>query len=379
MQNYHLTLKHSPWTTFRCQKAANSLDIDVEKKLTHDFSVSADIESPFNVGVIVGASGSGKTTLAEHIWGAERLQRVLTPDAPVIEQFPTDMDYSACVKYLTGVGLSAVTCWIRPASTLSNGQRERAEIALRMASSTDELCIVDEWTSVVDRTVGKVMSHAIQKWARASGKRVVLLTCHYDVLDWLQPDWVIDCNKQAFIDRRLLPRQRQERLTFDVRECDRRAWSCFAKYHYLSDRLPAGFITTFGLFCGEDQVGFLCFAQYTPHRRDYTTRGIRMQMHSNRTVIHPDFVGLGLGMTMTNAGAAVMHARGFDVRAKYSSEPMFRLMIRDPRWEHIRSGMISKVVVGARMSRLKGHRLDVTTHTFKYVPETMSADETGHA
>ena len=122
-----------------------------------------------------------------------------------------------------GVGLSAVPCWIRPAITLSNGQKERAEIALQMARE-DKLVVIDEWTSVVDRTVGKIMSECIQKWARKSEKQVVLLSCHYDVFDWLQPDWVIDCNKQTYTDRRLLRRSRKEKLSFDIRPIGRGSW-----------------------------------------------------------------------------------------------------------------------------------------------------------
>lgn len=201
MKTYSLTLQSTPEQTFRCQKAANSLDIDINKKLKHEFSVDADIESDFNVGLIVGASGSGKTTLAEKIYGEAALRRVLEMDTPVIDQFPESFEYDDCARYLMGVGLTAVPCWIRPAVTLSNGQRERAEIALQMATDSDQV-VIDEWTSVVDRTVGKIMSNCIAKWARRTGKRVVLLSCHYDVMDWLQPDWVIDCNTQQFDDRR---------------------------------------------------------------------------------------------------------------------------------------------------------------------------------
>jgi ABC-type glutathione transport system ATPase component len=201
MKNYAVTLQSEPWESFRCQKAANSLDIDVKKKLIHQFAVDADIESPFNVGLIVGASGSGKSTLAESIYGVDALERILDLTLPVIEQFPTDYTYDDCARMLCGVGLSAVTCWIRPAGTLSNGQRERAEIALQMSRGKEQV-VIDEWTSVVDRTVGKIMSECIQKWARKTETRVVVISCHYDVMEWLQPDWVIDCNKQDYLDLR---------------------------------------------------------------------------------------------------------------------------------------------------------------------------------
>ena len=67
MQNYRVRLESPVSTSFRCQKAADSLDIDATKKSVHEFSVNADVTTPFNVGLIVGASGSGKTTLAKQM------------------------------------------------------------------------------------------------------------------------------------------------------------------------------------------------------------------------------------------------------------------------------------------------------------------------
>jgi hypothetical protein len=59
VQNFELTLASPVSKSFRAIKAANSLDIDAEKKSTHHFQVNADIETPFSIGLIVGASGSG--------------------------------------------------------------------------------------------------------------------------------------------------------------------------------------------------------------------------------------------------------------------------------------------------------------------------------
>ena len=52
----------------------------------------------------------------------------------------------------------------------------------------------DEFTSVVDRTVAKVCSAAIAKGIRQGHIpcRFVAVTCHYDVAEWLEPDWVLD-------------------------------------------------------------------------------------------------------------------------------------------------------------------------------------------
>lgn len=202
MHNYELTLNSMPSTGFRCQKAANSLDIDIKKKLTHKFKVEADFESDFNIGVIYGASGSGKTTFAKHVFGTECFVQLLDLSLPIIEQFPKSWSYDDCQRILSGVGLSQVVCWIRPAHTLSNGQRFRAEIALQM-SRDSKIIVIDEWTSVVDRTVGKAMSKTIGKFARRNKVKIVLLSCHSDVIEWLEPDWVLDCNKQTFQKKKL--------------------------------------------------------------------------------------------------------------------------------------------------------------------------------
>ncbi len=364
MQNYLVRLESAVAESFRCQKAANSLDIDVAKKSVHNLSVNADLKTPFNVGLIVGASGSGKTTLARQIWGADCFKEFLDPAQPVIDQLPKAWKYDDCASVLSGVGLTSVPCWIRPAYTLSNGQRARAEAALLMANLQDDgTTVIDEWTSVVDRTVAKAMSHCIQKHARKQTKRVVLLSCHYDVIEWLNPDWVIDCNRQEYIDRRNMvgSAERTDRLRFDVREVGRETWPYFSKYHYLSDRLPGGKIYTFGLFNGKDQVGFECFAAYMP--------GDMITFFSNRAVIHPDYSGLGLGIKMIDECSKEMVRRGFRIKAKFSSIPLHKARAKNPLWRltDIQTRMNSKNFGAGFKSREAAFRKKVRTFHYDFV------------
>jgi ABC-type Mn2+/Zn2+ transport system ATPase subunit len=361
---YELTLKSDVATSFRCVKAANSLDIDSEKKSVHHFEIDADLEQPYSIGLIVGASGSGKTTLAQHVFGAECFKTLLDLSRPVIDQFDEHYSYDECAGMLAGVGLTAVPCWIRPAYTLSNGQRARAECALQMAAAAGGVTVIDEWTSVVDRTVAKVMSHCIQKHARKTGKRIVLLSCHYDVIDWLNPDWVIDCNKQAFTDRRALCRdfKRTERLEFGIREVDRSTWKYFSRYHYLSETVPGGLTRFYGVFHGDEQIGFQCFANYVPMKA-----GMAKQMHSNRTVIHPDYAGFGLGIRVINATSVLMARKGYAVRAKFSSTPVYLAMKRQAAWE-LTAVQRETPKPGGNMDRKTGFRQHVKTYSFKFVP-----------
>lgn len=362
MQNYLVELESEANNSFRCQKAANSLDIDVEKKLKHRLEIRADVTSKFNVGLIVGNSGSGKTTLAKQIFGPDCFKEYLNPNEPVINQFPESYSYDDCANALSGVGLTSVPCWIRPAKTLSNGQKARAEAALSM--SFGEHKVIDEWTSVVDRTVAKVMSHCVAKNARKTDKQIVLLSCHYDVVEWLQPDWIIDCNKQEFINLRGSLRPRSEQLQFEIKEIDSKSWRFFSKYHYLNENLPGGKNYYYGLFYNGEQIGFQAYSNYVPHRK-----GTKMIMHFNRTVIHPDFAGFGLGIKMINETAALLSKKRPDIRimGKFSSIPVYKSMIKSPKWILKEADTKIQIVVGGNMMRKTSFRKKVKTFSFEYI------------
>lgn len=368
MQTYNVILKSDVSKTFRCQRAADSLDIDSEKKSVHELTVEVDLLSSYNVGLIVGASGSGKTTLAKQIFGDDCFESLLKPDVSILDQMNADLSYDECANILSGVGLTSVPCWIRPVYTLSNGQKARAECALQMTNhkNPEGTSVIDEWTSVVDRTVGKVMSHCIAKYARKSNRRIVLCACHYDIIEWLDPDWIIDCNKQIFIDRRSLSienRKRIEQLTFEIKEIDKTSWKYFSKYHYLSNKIPGGLNFFFGLFHNNEQIGFQCFSNYTPKRANKKTI-----LHSNRTVIHPDYAGFGLGIRLINETSKLMAERKYRIMAKFSSTPIYKSMNKNPNWKLLKiRRQIGKMLSGCNMKRKKGFRENIKTYSFEFI------------
>ena len=54
----------------------------------------------------------------------------------------------------------------------------------------------------VDREIAKVSAYAISKAIRRQkNKRFIAVTCHYDVVDWLDPDWVF-CTDTMEFDRK---------------------------------------------------------------------------------------------------------------------------------------------------------------------------------
>jgi energy-coupling factor transporter ATP-binding protein EcfA2 len=365
-KNIKFELQSEVFNTFRCQAAANSLDIDVKKKSVHKLEVNnINIPKEWNVGLIYGASGSGKTTLAKHLFGENIFDCSLDENKSIIDQLPKEFSYEDCANILNGIGLNSVPCWIRPIKTLSNGQKARAEAAYLMCKQ-DFICI-DEWTSVVDRTVAKAMSVCLHKFAKKHNKQIILLSCHYDILEWVKPNWLIDCNKQKYE----LPKSEdfffneREKLEFTIKEVGRETWKYFSKYHYLSEQLPAGKIYLYGIFHEDNQIGFQCFANYTPHKPNTT-----IIFHSNRTVIHPDYNGLGLGIKLINETSKLLKQKiNCRIMAKFSAIPVFKAMKKQPQWIFLgEKRLMGKMKKGRNMRRNGGFReAGVRTFNFEFI------------
>lgn len=146
----------------------------------------------WNVGVILGNSGSGKSTILK------RLGEVYSPsysDKCVISQF-SNMSPEEVTELLQGVGLSSVPTWLRKPNELSNGERARLDLAMALANATaDKPILIDEFTSVVNRHAASSMSFSLQRYVRKHNLQVILSSCHFDIIEFLTPDWVFNLNK----------------------------------------------------------------------------------------------------------------------------------------------------------------------------------------
>ncbi len=145
-------------------------------------------EFDWNIGVIYGGSGSGKTTILKHLGMIRDVK--LDREKSLISNFDW-LEPKDATLLLTSMGLSSIPTWLRPFHLLSNGEQYRAQLAYLVASAKDgETILIDEYTSVVDRDVAKAMSNAVQKYIRRTNKKIILASCHYDIMEWLQPDWI---------------------------------------------------------------------------------------------------------------------------------------------------------------------------------------------
>jgi ABC-type lipoprotein export system ATPase subunit len=146
----------------------------------------------FKIGVIVGSSGSGKSTLLKH-FGLEE-QPEWNPNKSVISHFDNPEDG---INRLSSVGFNSIPSWYKPYHVLSNGEKFRADLARKIKSNA----VIDEYTSVVDRNVAKAASVALSRYVKNNNlENIVISTCHMDIVDWLEPDWVINTDTGELLD-----------------------------------------------------------------------------------------------------------------------------------------------------------------------------------
>lgn len=284
-------------------------------------------ERPWNVGLIVGPSGAGKTTVAASLFPDELGRRVEWTDEALIDNFDAALEMSDITGWLTAVGLASVPAWLRPFAHLSNGEQFRAGLARRLAETKPgEVIVLDEFTSVVDRQVAKVASHATQKAVRRAGMQFVAVSCHYDIVDWLQPDWVFQPATNDFVWRSVQPRPG---ISVCVHRAHPKDWRLFAPHHYLSSSLKSN-AHCWVAWVGDTPTAFTSCVRF-PHPK---TRNI---MQGHRLVVLPDWQGLGLASVLEDWLGLWLYERGWRYHNSVAHPAMKRLYSRSPRWRELQA------------------------------------------
>lgn len=367
---FEITLESPVRPSFRVQQAAGMFDVPLGQKLRERFVVDVPPQSEdWRIGLIVGPSGSGKSTLAGHLFGARSASGADWPcDRAVIEVFD-GMTLKEAAGLLTAVGFASPPAWLRPYHLLSNGERARCDLARRFAealypraeqrgtaegtadqaasAATTELpgpgdatpenepwhallppqadrrlplVVCDEFTSVVDRQAARAIAAGTARRIREGRLpcRFAAVTCHYDVMDWLAPDWVIDMAVKRFT-RRCLPRPA---IRLEIVPCRREAWRAYRRHHYLSGSLPVAARCYLAVWEGE-AAGF-CAAAPMPGRP-----GVR---RISRLVVLPEYQGMGIGGAFLDAVAAWTARGGNRVTITAAHPAVIGHCRRSQRW-----------------------------------------------
>jgi len=281
---------------------------DVPKAAESEVRIKAEVDldkQPWQIGLITGPSGSGKSTIARHLFGNKLIEGYRWHRTKAVADNFGKLGAQDVTAALSSVGFSSPPAWLRPFHVLSNGEKFRCNLA-RALVDPRPLVAIDEFTSVVDRTVARIGSAAVAKHVRRTeGKQLVAVSCHDDLIDWLQPDWILEPHVGLVTWRSVQPRPRIE---MEIIRCRHEAWSWFAPHHYLTRSLATSAKCFMGLVEGRPAAfaGLINF----PHPHVHKTFRI------SRLVTLPDFQGISLGIRLGYACAAIAATNGYSLIAQ---------------------------------------------------------------
>lgn len=249
----------------------------------YPYLLPQDLPTDFGIGVIVGASGTGKSTLLKSFGEPENPK---WGEGSIASNFDSPVDAN---EKLSAAGLMSVPEWVKPFKVLSNGQQFRANLARSLHNGA----VIDEFTSVIDRNVAKAASNAMARYVRKNNvKGIVIATVHRDILEYLEPDWVIDTDRGEWTSERYLHRPE---LVLKIHPCSNTLWGHFSQYHYLTESLNRSARCYVAIWEGQ-VVGFVA-------SMSYPSGTVQNAFREHRLVIHPDYQGLGLGPRLSEVVA----------------------------------------------------------------------------
>jgi ABC-type iron transport system FetAB ATPase subunit len=321
MQGIDLVVETTLDLTPRVQQLSGMFDVPAQEKLTHHWKGKVPLaDREWNVGLIVGPSGAGKSTVAHKLFDVQSLHEWQANS--IIDDFDQTKSIEDIAAVCSAVGFNTIPSWMKPYNVLSTGEKFRAGLARHLLEDPDPI-VVDEFSSVVDRQVAQIASHAVQKYVRKYNRKFVAITCHYDVIEWLQPDWMLEPASMSFTWRSL---QRRPELQAEIARVHHSAWPLFAPFHYLTASLAKA-AKCYILFVNEVPVTFCGIL----HRPAWQKQAQNVWAIS-RIVTLPDYQGLGLAMIIADTLGAAHKAIGWRLR-NYPAHPSFvRAHDHSPNW-----------------------------------------------
>jgi len=317
---------------------------DIQTQKTETTTINDNIpdltEKEWNIGLIVGASGTGKSTIAKKHFDQLLDPEVKWTDDSLIDNFSKENNLKEIVATLTSVGLSSPPTWLRSYKTLSTGEKFRANTA-RLLLEHSELVAIDEFTSVVDRTVAQIASASINKTVRKRKQKLVAVSCHYDIIEWLQPDWIYEPQSGQFIWRSLQPRPN---IQTNIIKVDKAAWQLFSRHHYLDHNL--NFTAQCYLATINEIPAVFCAVLPLPHPH------LKNAYRVSRIVTMPDFQGVGIGSKVLDEIAAAYKAQKKTLYITTSHPSMIRSLNNNTNWHMNRQP--SRVQPLGKNSQMKG-------------------------
>lgn len=270
----------------------------------------------FNIICIVGASGAGKSTFAKYYGNDTKLEWDLSKC--ILSNIDDNVDLA--VEKLCATGLNSIPTWTKPYNVLSVGERFRASLAKKLKSG----CVIDEFTSNVDRNVALSCSASIGKYIRKHDlKGCVFVSCHKDFLDCLCPDYIIDLDDAVIYDSRRLVRRRFK-LSIYEKTNKTEIWQLFKRHHYLSGDLNAAAKCFVGYL--NDELVACCYV--LPQMSGTVQNAWRV----HRLVVLPDYQGLGIATKFLKFVGDLFAYHGKTLYIRTSHVKLIQYMLKSKDW-----------------------------------------------
>ena len=336
MPTFDIIKEVKPTKTFRVASVIGKFDLQSENVVEH-FKGDIDIPNQWQVGLIVGKSGTGKTTIAKQLFEDAYITSYEYTAETVLDDMPKECSVEEITAAFNSVGFSSPPSWLKPYSVLSNGQKMRVDLA-RAILEKNELFVFDEFTSVVDRNVAQIGSFAMQKAIRKTDKKFIAVTCHFDVQDWLLPDWVFNTDTMTFQNFEGQKKNRPD-IRFEIFNYgDKSIWKMFAKHHYLShshNNAANVFVAT----VNDEVAGFISVLHF-PHPK------VKNMKKVHRLVILPDYQGAGIGLRLLNEIGKIYKHEQQRFNIMTSAPSLIFALKKSNKWDCVRYGRVSEVKKG---------------------------------
>eukprot|EP01083_Nonionella_stella_P073079 197361_1 len=374
-----------PGVELRCEVEVDAATHEASAQFDYRFEGNARFTLPgfpraeiseYTLGVMTGPSGSGKTQLIfHHFQGRKQPEPIMwEANKSTASHFRSAADAS---ERLSAVCLDPA-CWVLPFDVLSQGEQERANIARNLGEDGQ---IIDEFTSLVDRPTAFRMASSISKYLyQHHVKGAILIACHADLIGegLLHPTWMFDTQRATLMffekpsyapaesgdvamesnaaamesnavamESNAVAAESKDvvmdvvktdetaalgymnfswempRLLLTLHKCHRALWELFRPHHYMDGRIvPSSRTFLAQLHTPDKEFGEVVgFVASIIHFGAASKSGLP-RMREHRTVVLPQYQGLGIGTRISDGVAHLHFLEGYEYYSK-TAHPRF--------------------------------------------------------
>ena len=211
----------------------------------------------------------------------------------------------------------------------------------------------------MDRDVAKAASVSLSKYIKNNDiENVVISTCHHDILDWLEPDWVYNVDLQEFSWGLL----RRPKIEVNIRKANSNECKEFKQFHYLDANHNNAAHKYVAEINGQSVAW--CSILHFPHPL------IKNMKKVHRLVVKPDYQGIGIGAKFLDCIADIYKQQNNRLSIVTSQPAIVFSLIKNKRWAMIRKpSRVGKAGKSSSITDMKSKAFSSArlTTSFEYI------------